>query len=84
MAQLPSSNALYTLAPFQGLSWPILLPVHDALRDAYWGTVLPGGPATASGGASADAFLNARTARLSTDSVHISTTPPALLSMKAR
>lgn len=26
-----------------GLSWPVLLPVHDALRDAYWGAaVVPG------------------------------------------
>ena len=60
-----------TPPPPQGLSWPVLIPVHDALRDAYWGTafVLPCLGGTPGGGS----------ARLSADSVHISGLPPKML-----
>lgn len=51
------------------LPWPLLMPVHDALRDAYWGcaaAVLPGQGAV----------------RLRTDSVHISSLPPGMLTLQ--
>jgi hypothetical protein len=43
------------------IAWPLLLPVHDAVRDAYWGV------AAGSGGGS--------TLRLDTDSLHSSRPP---------
>ncbi len=49
------------------MPWPVLLPVHDALRDAYWGAaVVPGLGAV----------------RLAADSVHISGLPAPLLQLQ--
>ena len=48
------------------LPWPVLLPVHDALRDAYWGA----------------AALPGRSVRLQADSIHISSMPEALLTLQ--
>lgn len=42
---------------------PCFLPVHDGLRDAYWG-IAPAGTATR---------------HFETDSVHLSSPPPSLL-----
>lgn len=47
-----------------GSPWPAFVPMHDPLRDAYWGVA-----ATCQG---SFAFLE-------TDSVHISQIPPQLL-----
>ena len=43
--------------------WPVFLPVHDALRDAYWGIATSG----------------IATLHFETDSVHISSLPRHLL-----
>ena len=50
------------------LPWPVLLPVHDALRDSYWGA----------------AALPGRTVRLQADSVHTSSVPGALVTLQVR
>ncbi|EFJ47013.1 hypothetical protein VOLCADRAFT_92551 [Volvox carteri f. nagariensis] len=52
-----------------GLSCPLLLPVHDGLRDAYWGAAVLGGVGCL---------------HLRTDSVHISSPPQALTQLPAQ
>ena len=56
----------------------MLLPVHDALRDAYWGAALvpSAGPRQQQ--------RSFTTARLSADSVHISSLPEGVLQPQVR
>lgn len=52
----------------QSIACPVFIPVHDALRDAYWGVLqLPG-----------------CSVRFSTDSVHISATCQHLMTLEVR
>ena len=55
--------ALGAAAGACGAPWPALVPVHDPLRDAYWGV-------GAAGGASV---------HLDSDSVHVSQPPDRLM-----
>lgn len=57
-------SALAVALAATGSPWPAFVPMHDPLRDAYWGVA-----ATCQG---SFAFLE-------TDSVHISQLPPQLL-----
>lgn len=59
--------ALGAAAGACGAPWPALVPVHDPLRDSYWGV-------GAAGGASV---------HLDSDSVHISQLPARLMQARS-
>ncbi|GLC52842.1 hypothetical protein PLESTB_000674500 [Pleodorina starrii] len=80
-----------------GLGCPLLLPVHDGLRDAYWGLAVVEGPAAGrggggggcgggggGGGGSSLATSRSLHLHLRTDSVHISSPPKALTQLPAQ